>query len=616
MTLRNRALLLVFLSLTAIMGLVYFFSSQILFKGFLRVEHSWAVENVKRVNEALDNMVETLRLKSADWGIWDDTYKYIEDHNPEYAVSNLGIVTFENMQINQMLYINVRDEVVHQKAYDFLHKKDIEFSKDFLNFFTPGSDLLKYKALEDIHSGVLSASEGPILFAARPILTSKKEGPSRGTLVFGRYLDQGAVDQLSKITKMELKIYPLNNVRALNEVQEQYQHLSTNRRIYISIKDKDDLEGFLLVNDVFDKPALLIRADMKRDIFAQAIFTDRSLILFLSIANISFLILFFLLLDRFFIRRIITLTHNVQEIGNQASQQQVVHSRVKVKGMDEVSKVASTINIMLDRINDVQKNLKTSEEKFRVLADTVPVLIWMSVPDKSFSYFNKTWLDFRGRPMEEEMGEGWFEGIHKEDSKRVVNFYKIFFDQRKPFVNEFRLRRYDGKYRWIMNSGIPRLDPDGNFLGYIGSCLDITERKELEDNIINGAKIEQMSLMSEKQKSEELKAANEQIRQRTKELEIFQEKLQKAKYETEGATRAKGESLILISKKILIPLNAILESLQFMQKTTLSDQQKAQVELIVTNSRTLLSIVNDILALSQDITSITTDLKKGEKESK
>ena len=118
--------------------------------------------------------------------------------------------------------------------------------------------------------------------------------------------------------------------------------------------------------------------------------------------------------------------------------------------------------------------LRESEERFRVVADSAPVLIWMSGLDKLCTFFNKSWLEFTGRTIEQEMGNGWSEGVHPDDFQSCLKTYAEAFDARQPFVMRYRLRRHDGEYRWVSDSGVPRYDAQKNFAGYIGSCMDIT----------------------------------------------------------------------------------------------------------------------------------------------
>lgn len=124
--------------------------------------------------------------------------------------------------------------------------------------------------------------------------------------------------------------------------------------------------------------------------------------------------------------------------------------------------------------------LKESEERFRYLADHAPVLIWIAGCDKNCSYFNKHWLDFTGRTMEQELGNGWAEGVHPDDLQFCLDTYNHSFDARHSFEMEYRLRRVDGEYRWVFDVGVPRFDTNKEFLGYIGSCIDISDRKESE----------------------------------------------------------------------------------------------------------------------------------------
>jgi PAS domain S-box-containing protein len=130
-----------------------------------------------------------------------------------------------------------------------------------------------------------------------------------------------------------------------------------------------------------------------------------------------------------------------------------------------------------ERLRSAVRDLRESEERFRLVSNNAPVLIWMSGVDKLCTYFNQPWLEFTGRSLAEELGDGWAKGVHTEDRDRCVRTYSQAFDMRESFEIEYRLRRHDGEYRWIVDLGIPRFAPDGSFAGYIGSCIDISERK-------------------------------------------------------------------------------------------------------------------------------------------
>ena len=125
--------------------------------------------------------------------------------------------------------------------------------------------------------------------------------------------------------------------------------------------------------------------------------------------------------------------------------------------------------------------LRESESRFRIVADAAPVLIWMAGVDKLCTFFNKPWLEFTGRSVEQELGNGWAEGVHPDDLQECLEVYTQAFDARQPFVMQYRLRRNDGEYRWISDQGVVRHDAQGQFAGYIGSCVDITELLKKEE---------------------------------------------------------------------------------------------------------------------------------------
>jgi PAS domain S-box-containing protein len=124
---------------------------------------------------------------------------------------------------------------------------------------------------------------------------------------------------------------------------------------------------------------------------------------------------------------------------------------------------------------------RASEGRFRLMADAAPVLMWISGTDKLCTYFNKPWLDFTGRPLQHEVGNGWTEGVHPDDLKRCLDTYVSAFEARQGFRMQYRLRRFDGEYRWVLDTGVPRFESDGTFEGYIGSCIDITDERHAEE---------------------------------------------------------------------------------------------------------------------------------------
>ncbi len=154
---------------------------------------------------------------------------------------------------------------------------------------------------------------------------------------------------------------------------------------------------------------------------------------------------------------------------------------------EEGSFVLTSITDVTDRVEALEA-VRRSEQLFRTVANSAPVLIWMSGTDKLVTFLNAGWLAFTGRTLEEELGEGWASGVHPDDLQQCLKTYSAAFDARVEFEMEYRLRRYDGQYRWIVDHGAPMLEPDGAFRGYVGSCLDITDRRQSEQELIDANK--------------------------------------------------------------------------------------------------------------------------------
>ena len=174
--------------------------------------------------------------------------------------------------------------------------------------------------------------------------------------------------------------------------------------------------------------------------------------------------------------------------------------------------------------------LRESEGRFRLVADTAPVLIWMSDAGKVCTYFNRPWLDFTGRSLEREVGNGWAEGVHPEDFQGCLDTYTGAFDRRGEFRMEYRLRRHDGQYRWVLDIGVPRFAPDLSFAGYIGSCVDITDRKLAEEALSHVS--HRLIEAQEQERSRIARELHDDIGQRLSLLVVELERLQQNSYDT------------------------------------------------------------------------------------
>lgn len=227
----------------------------------------------------------------------------------------------------------------------------------------------------------------------------------------------------------------------------------------------------------------------------------------------------------------------------------------------------------IDDRKQAEAAMRESEERFRHMADASPTMIWMSGEDKLCNYFNKPWLDFTGRTLEEEWGNGWTQGIHPDDFQYCLDIYVNAFDARENFEMEYRLKRFDGEYRCILDIGAPRFTPSGNFLGYIGSCIDISDRKQAESEI--------------KQLTETLEL---RVQERTAQLEAANKELESFSYSVSHDLRA--------------PLRHISGFVDLLQKRvgstkTLDETSHRYLKTIAETSKKAGMLIDDLLAFSR-----------------
>lgn len=154
---------------------------------------------------------------------------------------------------------------------------------------------------------------------------------------------------------------------------------------------------------------------------------------------------------------------------------------------EELLAMVAERDLLIEELKAAKEYVNAAKDYYLKIFEDFPALIWRARLDKKCDYFNHTWLEFTGRTMEQEFGDGWAEGVHPDDLEFCVDIYVTNFDKREPFVMEYRLKNKEGEYRWIRDFGRPFYDLDNNFAGYIGSCYDITEYKNYQATLLENA---------------------------------------------------------------------------------------------------------------------------------
>lgn len=249
-----------------------------------------------------------------------------------------------------------------------------------------------------------------------------------------------------------------------------------------------------------------------------------------------------------------------------------INSQGKVDGFIALVADITDYKQLENELRHSEAQMRESEARFRHMTDTSPLMVWMSGTDKLCDYFNQSWLDFTGREIEQEMGNGWVEGVHPDDFARCLETYVTAFDVRQPFEMEYRLKHFSGEYRWILDIGTPRFTSQGEFLGYIGSCIDVTDRVQVE------AQMRQLNDILE-----------QRVRERTTQLEAANRELESFSYSVSHDLRA--------------PLRHISGFVDLLQKrlelSNIDEHSQRYLKIISETTKKAGVLIDDLLAFSR-----------------
>jgi len=359
MTLRKKTLYIIGITFISLILILYFISQNILLDGLAEIEEENTHQSVERALSALSSDLSSLEATTDDWASWDDTYAFIEDANPDYIESNLTDETFIGLGLNFMLFIDTSGEIVFGKALDLHNEEEVPISRSLQGQLSTNDSLWRHPGTESSITGILLLAEDSVLIASQPILTSEDEGPIRGALVMGYYLDAASIDRLGETTLLSLAVRRIDSMRMPADFQAARLSLSKETPILVQPLGEKYVAGYALLMDVYGKPALMLRVDMPRDIYQRGRTNIAYLILAIVGTGLVVGVVAMLVVEKWVLSRLTRLSKSVSNIGESGD----LSTRVSMEGRDEVSKLADTIDVMTETLEQSSKVLQEKNEQ-------------------------------------------------------------------------------------------------------------------------------------------------------------------------------------------------------------------------------------------------------------
>ena len=360
MTLRLRTLAVFTASLAALVLVLYFVVSSVLHRSYADLEDRDVRKNLGRVQAALTERVAALNLVVGDWAPWDDSYRFALDGNQAFIDSNLNGPSVANLGLNAAVWVTPDGRMRYGRGFDLENEAFTDLPPGLGELFAPGGALLERGMRPGGAAGVLLLPDGPLLLAVQPVLRSDRTGPTAGVLAMARPLGEAQSAELAESLHVELSIPRWSDTEGKAAGGTEGCRVSAERPESVAVVDDERISGCALVNDLFGRPALVVRAVLPREIHQQGSSDLRYLLFAILVVGFATAVVGVLILDRV-LRRLTRLSSQVIAVGSSGDSAR----RVPVSGGDELGRLAAAINGMLEALERSQRSLREQDEEHR-----------------------------------------------------------------------------------------------------------------------------------------------------------------------------------------------------------------------------------------------------------
>jgi PAS domain S-box-containing protein len=580
--LRAKALFFICSTLAILTGAVALVGARVVMDGFLEVERSTRTNDAYRTRDAILGLGENLNVKLSDWSNWDDCYRFAEDANEEFIKSNLQYASIQNLGLAWMVFVRPDGGLHYGVRLDDNTETVANITPEWFQRLSEDHPELIRASVDSERFGLIRLKDRMYFVAARPILTSNADGEPRGTLLFAQALTDERIKAIAERQRSELNLWPADSPSVPTAAIAGLARSAQDPPAAVIPLSGEEVEAFVHVPDAYGNPSFVLSVTTQRSTYMMGRDTVRFFLLTLLLLCILAAGLCYAMLGRIVLARLFTLEAGVRAIA--AADR--FAGQVPDSGADELGSLGKSINDLIQRVHTSQHELRESEARFRQLCEVVPAFIWISDASDRTIWVNEAWSTFTGSRPDAALDKGWMDSIHPEDRERLSLAEGETKDAHAPFEREFRVRRNDNTWRWLIDRGTPRLNESGEFLGYIGCAFDVTDRKDAE--------------LALKQYAEDLLQAKIVEEQQGRMLAANNAELARARDLAENASRSKSEFLANMSHEIRTPMTAILGYADLLLEASQTEAERLNcVQTIRRNGEHLLTIINDILDISK-----------------
>lgn len=473
MKLHSRILLVLGPSLAVLFIVLYAVESSVLRAGFSDLEQRFTLQNLQQVERAVEAEGRQLDRSVADWAFWDDTYAFVEDRSEAFIESNLTPDTFQSLGIRLLLIADRSGSVAWGGIRDPENGAVRPLPADAARWLAPDAPLVRGVAANDWSvAGLMSLAGETLVVAARPILTSRREGPPRGTVIMGRPLDAAWFGDLGAILHLQMSAFPTNALPPCVAEGGAWPELLGGAPAAILPLDDNTMRAYTLLRDLEKRPAAVVEIRGPRLIHAMGLRTARVGRLMLTLVALVFVSAIVVLLRTLVSRPLANLRRDIDEVSASSG----FSRRVPRRGPSELAGVAGHINRLLDLVAESNRFLDS-------IIENIPNMIFIKeARDLRFVRFNRAGEDLLGMPRAELIGRSDGDLFPKEQADFFLAKDREVLEGRKPLdVPEERLQTRGKGERILHTRKVPILDERGEPEYLLGVSEDITEWKRLDE---------------------------------------------------------------------------------------------------------------------------------------